>query len=156
MTIIRPYKFKSSLDKVATEEDIIKLLQEVKDDISFMDGSISKKSLSQVLDIIESGNYDSPTENGEHLRNSIDLSSAKSLVSSYHVHSEDGCQSCKHYASAHLKPTQLVSYCGLIEHPETVNFDFNESSPLVKQYYIQGCLNREPIFRSLEEVLSSN
>ena len=79
MTIIRPYKFKSSLDKVATEEDIIKLLQEVKDDISFMDGSISKKSLSQVLDIIESGNYDSPTENGEHLRNSIDLSSAKSL-----------------------------------------------------------------------------
>ena len=72
MSIIRQYKQKPALTEIISEHDLIKLLQEVKEDISVIDHSFSRNSLWQVFAIIENGIYEFPVENGNCVLDSVD------------------------------------------------------------------------------------
>src|SRR3989338_5450956 len=97
MTIIRHLTQKPSLERIELEEDIVKLLQDVKADISFLDRDFSSKNLRDILAIIQEGFYEIPRENGNHYTDFVDLHEAQRLVTDYQLHSEGGCQSCRHY-----------------------------------------------------------
>lgn len=73
---------------------ILDLLKNARSDIALSNDSFGRKSLSEVLRIIESGAYELPKQSGQEPVRIIDLSEAKKHIEFYRRNSEGGCKSC--------------------------------------------------------------
>ena len=151
--------YEPELKGLKTESDIIELLNNVKKDLIYLGHPVSSSSLKEVLNIIEKGEYkikDEFTLNPVY--NLVDLSKAKDFIDRYKHFSEGGCQSCKN--ANYFKPLsdETRVYCSIGEKEEDAIRNTNSSSrsPKIEKYFKNGCDERKPIFRKLEEVLKDN
>ena len=140
-----------SISDIKTEQDIIELLRNVRNDLDGITPGIAicREPLSKIAGYVEQGSYNAPRR---PIDSEVDLSEARNLLQKYKFLSQDGCFSCQHRVGFHSAPDEVNDYCGKYEKREDAMVDFGKS-PRVKQYLESGCAYRVPIFRKLEEVL---
>ena len=142
---------------LSTEEDVIRLIQDVRTDISVLNPIIAKLSLNATLKIIDKGFYKIKREDG--IYDALDLSKANSLIQRYRFISEGkGCQSCQHIEYVKPFPDETISYCKLNEDEEGVIKNFAEDmsetrSSQIKEHFTNGCKDRKSITKSLIKIL---
>ncbi len=156
MTIKNNMTYEPPFKELEKEEEIISLLNDVKNSFCILDASIKLPiHLDEIVSIIDKEVYD--IEQNPFLFNSINLSQAKNLLNDYRYKSEGGCQSCQKIKYFKPLPDETLSYCSLSEKQEDAiaDMDASSQSERIKQYFQKGCEERKPIFRLLEEVLKN-
>ncbi len=154
MPIINNLVYEPEIKKIEKEEQVIELIKKIGGNLHEFGLSFSTDSLKGYLAIIEQGVYVVPKRRSPFI-NSVDLSSAKSLIDQYRRKSEGGCQSCKERYSHKPFPEDTLFYCNLSESPEELGMIGD--SPKVNKFYKKGCEDRKPIFsRTIEQLLEEN
>jgi len=148
--------YQPPIEEIKTENDVILLMDSVKDDISHLNTLTKFFPLSGVLNIINKGVYRIKRKDGVY--DAIDLSKAQSLISDYKSASEGGCKSCKYIKRSKPYSDETLSYCGFSEKEKEISEFFmqNDSetySPKIKKHLEKGCEDRESKFRPLDVVL---
>lgn len=154
MSIKNNLTYEPPFKELEKEEEIISLLNDVKDSLYILDESINIP-LDKIVSVIDKEVYD--IKQNSFLFNSINLSQAKNFLDSYRYKSEGGCRSCQEMRRIKPLPDETILYCGLYENEEEALANMNNSSQSdrIKKYFEKGCDKRKAIFRPLEEVLKN-
>lgn len=84
------YELRTNGSKDISPDYVLRMLNEVREDIASVDANFVDSDLAEVLAIIEAGKHEIQGK----IQTIIDLSSAQSVVNAYRKKSEGGCQSC--------------------------------------------------------------
>jgi len=155
MTLVGEITYVSMVSDV-NSTSVLSMLHDVRKDIGDLDPDFSKKTLPEVVEVIESGQYE--VMNGTLTR--INLSSARGIVEAYRRGSEGGCMSCKNEQMivVDAQDRDCFWFCKVHEVDyKTVTKACGYglgSSPMVKIHDQNPCDQWDPKFsRTLEKVM---
>ena len=160
------YKISDGIRYTPSEEEkVIRLLKDVRDNVSLLRPDLEKQRLEIILEVVEKGKWELQDLNVPNTKSldslkqieliyNIDLSQAKNIIAQYRHDSEGGCESC--VKRGHYMPfsDEHVFFCSKYESPEKLDFG---NSPRRIKFNETGCDEKEPILkRKLEEVLKEH
>lgn len=149
-------RYEPEVKEIEKEEDIVKLVREVKRNLGSVDCRFNDASLLDVVSVIDRGSYNHILRLLDSVvRNEIDLSVPQRMISNYRNLSGDGCRSCESYGSARISEDEGCEFCRRYEpgFPRTREAGLFGMSERIKKYSEKGCSDMKPVFRKLEEVL---
>lgn len=155
MALKQIIKYESPIKKLKSENDILLLLENVRNDIRNLEPLFNSKSLKEVVKIIEHGSYQLPISLSSKIKQEIDLSEAQSLLKIYHFLSEGICNSCQLLEiTKDEKTDEKYKFCRHYETPKSIDYGKGMSQKVYEGISSNNpCENRKPIFRKLEQVI---
>ena len=155
MPVKQEFTYEPSPQKIEQPEDIIRLLEDVRDSIIHIDSDFDGRDLKKVLQIIEDERK--YRVNGNKVIE-IDLSEAYYLVNSFRTDSEGGCKSCVNFRRVILNEDRdSFLYCGVHESfektPDECGYGMG-SSPMISKHYNDPCGDHQAKFpKTLSQLL---
>lgn len=136
--------------KIESEEDILRLLRDVKTSIGSVIGqeTAEKFKLKDILEIVMKGKYESGRT---QIPYEIDLSAARELIEA----SYGGCSGCRHYKMARSVPEHIGIYCGKHESEADVDSELG-LSPRMISFMNTGSTDKEPRLMPLEQIIAKD
>lgn len=166
MVLVQELTYKSHIKELTKRKtpDIIGLLKDVKETFSKLDPKFKKKSLRDILKLIEKG---SDNECKIRIKGKIpyevDISEAAQVIEFYREHSEGGCKSCVSLRQETIDAQDATSgwYCQVSDPDYDANVigrpgvRYSGFSPKVNKHYENPCEDWAPHFQKrLEELIS--
>jgi len=163
MSLVNKIVYRPSIKLLEKEEDILKLIADVKESLTSLNPLFKSKTLKETLSIIETEKYDLAKEierksvviEGEYKSpansNSVDISNAKKIVDTYREKSEGGCRSCQYKKEDFAIWANLGDICTL------KNLYIDEQKTRIEKHYENPCKDHNPYFsKTIEQLLENS
>lgn len=149
-----PPRNKSGKREIESGEDIVTLLRDVRASLACVELGFSRKTLKEVLAVVESGKYKLNGTN-HTIPIKVDLKDAEECVRNYRTYSKRGCWTCKQHAG-----DTAFYYCFVHEGNDysLKNKCSTRDSPMIIKHYTNPCEKYEsnhfegPL-KSVEEII---